>query len=111
PGDAEDLAGQPFVGPSGALLDKALTAAGIVRDDVYVTNVVKHYRYVIRGKKRLHQKPKIIQIQACMPWLLAEIGRVAPHTIVALGATAAQALFGKAFRVTRDRGRPTESGL
>ncbi len=105
PGDAEDLAGHPFVGPAGKLLDHCLFEAGIDRAQAYVTNVVKHFKWVPRGPRRIHSKPGAAEIEACFPWLEAEISLVAPHIVVALGATAAQALFGKAFRVTRDRGR------
>jgi uracil-DNA glycosylase len=105
PGDAEDLAGHPFVGPAGKLLDRCLAAAGIDRAKIYVTNVVKHFKWVPRGSRRIHSKPGSVEIEACFPWLEAEISVVAPRVVVALGATAAQALFGKTFRVTRDRGR------
>ena len=105
PGDAEDLAGRPFVGPAGKLLDGCLAEAGIDRAKTYVTNVVKHFKWVPRGPRRIHSKPGAVEIEACFPWLEAEISVVAPRIVVALGATAAQALFGKAFRVTRDRGR------
>jgi uracil-DNA glycosylase len=110
PGDAEDLAGHPFVGPAGKLLDRCLEEAGIDRSRTYVTNVVKHFKWVPRGPRRIHSKPGAVEIEACLPWLEAEIARVAPRIIVALGATAAQALFGRAVRVTRDRGRllPTD---
>lgn len=111
PGDAEDIAGRPFVGPAGKLLERALIDAGIDRRDVYVTNVVKHFKWIVRGKKRIHQKPNVIQIESCRPWLDAEIERVAPAVVIALGATAAQALFGKAFRVTQQRGEPVPSPL
>lgn len=111
PGDAEDLAGHPFVGPAGRLLDKALADAGIDRRRTYVTNVVKHFKWIVRGKKRIHQKPTVIEIEACRPWLDAEIDRVAPDLVIALGATAAQALFGKSFRVTQQRGQPVTSPL
>jgi uracil-DNA glycosylase family protein len=111
PGDHEDLEGHPFVGPAGHLLDKALADAGIDRKQVYVTNIVKHFKWIVRGKKRLHQKPKVIEINACEPWLMAEIDRVKPHVILCLGATPAQALLGRAFRVTRDRGKPIPSNL
>lgn len=111
PGDAEDLAGKPFVGPAGRLLDKALAETGIDRDAVYVTNAVKHFKWIARGKKRIHKKPNMLEIEACRPWLDAEIERVAPDVIVALGATAAQALFGRSFRVTRQRGKPVSSDL
>jgi uracil-DNA glycosylase len=105
PGDAEDLAGHPFVGPAGRLLDRCLVEARIDRKQTYVTNVVKHFKWVPRGPRRIHSKPSAIEIEACFPWLEAEISVVKPRVIVALGATAAQALFGRAFRVTRDRGR------
>jgi DNA polymerase len=111
PGDSEDLAGHPFVGPAGKLLDRCLAEAGIDRSQTYVTNVVKHFKWVPRGPRRLHSKPGAMEIEACFPWLEAEIAAVAPRIIVALGATAAQALFGKAFRVTRDRGRLVPSAL
>jgi DNA polymerase len=105
PGDAEDLAGRPFVGPAGKLLDRALAAAGIERSSAYVTNVVKHFKWVQRGKRRMHSKPGSREIQACRPWLDAEIAAVGPEVIVCLGATAAQVLLGSGFRVTRERGR------
>jgi len=105
PGDAEDLAGHPFVGAAGKLLDRCLKAAGIDRRRAYVTNVVKHFKWVPRGTRRIHSKPGSVEIAACFPWLEAEIAAVKPRIVVALGATAAQALFGTAFRVTRDRGR------
>ena len=110
PGDAEDLAGHPFVGPAGKLLDRCLEEAGIDRSRTYVTNLVKHFKWVPRGPRRIHSKPGAVEIEACLPWLEAEIARVAPRIIVALGATAAQALFGRAVRVTRDRGQllPTD---
>jgi uracil-DNA glycosylase family protein len=111
PGDAEDLAGHPFVGPAGRLLDRCLVEAGIDRARTYVTNVVKHFKWVPRGPRRIHSKPGSVEIEACFPWLEAEIGAVKPRIVVALGATAAQALFGKAFRVTRERGRPIPFGL
>jgi uracil-DNA glycosylase family protein len=105
PGDAEDIAGRPFVGPAGRLLDHCLAAAGIDRERAYVTNVVKHFKWVPRGTRRLHSKPSAAEIAACFPWLEAEIAAVAPRVLVALGASAAQALFGRDFRVTRERGR------
>ena len=111
PGDAEDLAGHPFVGPAGKLLDRCLAEAGINRARTYVTNVVKHFKWVPRGTRRIHSKPGSVEIEACFPWLEAEIAAVRPQIIVALGATAAQALFGRAFRVTRDRGRLVPSSL
>src|SRR5229473_3214032 len=105
PGDSEDLAGHPFVGAAGKLLDRCLRAAGIDRDRAYVTNAVKHFKWVPRGTRRIHSKPGSMEIAACFPWLEAEIAAVKPRLVVALGATAAQALFGKAFRVTRERGK------
>jgi uracil-DNA glycosylase family protein len=105
PGDKEDLEGKPFVGPAGALLDKALAEAGIDRKDTYVTNVVKHFKWEPRGKRRIHKKPNALQIAACRPWLDAELEIVKPDIVVCLGATAAQALLGRAFRVTRQRGQ------
>jgi uracil-DNA glycosylase len=111
PGDAEDLAGQPFVGPAGKLLERCLEEAGIDRSRTYVTNVVKHFKWVPRGTRRIHSKPGAVEIEACFPWLEAEIAVVAPRIVVALGATAAQALFGRVFRVTRDRGRLVPSNL
>ncbi len=104
PGDSEDLAGRPFVGPAGKLLDRALEAAGLDRRAVYVTNVVKHFKWEPRGKRRIHQKPNRNEIEACRPWLDAEIAVVRPRAIVCLGATAAQALLGRDFRVTQHRG-------
>jgi uracil-DNA glycosylase family protein len=104
PGDKEDLTGHPFVGPAGLLLDTALREAGIDRDAAYVTNAVKHFKYIERGKRRIHQSPKVIEIRACQPWLEAEIAAVKPRIIIALGATAARALFGPAFRLTQQRG-------
>jgi uracil-DNA glycosylase family protein len=105
PGDREDLAGRPFVGPAGRLLDEALVAAEIDRTQVYVTNAVKHFKWEPVGKRRLHQKPNAREIAACRPWLDAEFDALHPDVTVALGATAAQALMGAAFRVTRDRGK------
>jgi uracil-DNA glycosylase len=105
PGDREDLAGAPFVGPSGMLLDTALTEAGIDRTKTYVTNVVKHFKWRPVGKRRLHEKPNQMEVTACRPWLEAEIAQVRPAIVVALGATAAQALIGPQFRVTRQRGQ------
>lgn len=104
PGDQEDVTGRPFVGPAGRLLDDALEEAGITRDDAYVTNVVKHFKWVARGKRRIHQRPNARQIGACLPWLEAEIDVVQPEIVVLLGATAAQAILGSSFRVTRRRG-------
>lgn len=111
PGDQEDLAGKPFVGPAGKLLDTALSEAGIDRSKVYVTNAVKHFNWEPRGKRRIHKKPSSSQIAACRPWLDAEIARLRPRVIVCLGATASQALFGKEFRVTQHRGEFIESSL
>jgi uracil-DNA glycosylase family protein len=105
PGHEEDLAGRPFVGPAGRLLDRALEAAGIPRDDVYVTNVVKHFKWEPRGKRRIHAKPNQMEIGACLPWLQAELDVVKPEAVVCLGATAAQALLGPRFRVTQQRGK------
>jgi DNA polymerase len=111
PGDQEDRAGHPFVGPSGKLLDRALDEAGIDRDDVYVTNAVKHFKWERGGKsaRRIHKKPNDAEIRACHPWLEEEIRLVAPQVIVCLGATAAQAIMGKNFRVTKERGRPVKA--
>jgi DNA polymerase len=111
PGDREDLAGRPFVGPAGLLLDKALVEAGIDRSQVYVTNVVKHFKWERRGKRRIHKKPNSLEIAACRPWLDAEIAVTKPQVIVCLGATAAQALLGKSFKVTQHRGEFVASGL
>src|SRR5207253_7689907 len=105
PGDQEDVAGKPFVGPAGRLLDRALEEAGIKRDDVYVTNAVKHFKWEPRGKRRIHQKPNSREIAACRPWLEAELRLVKPKLVVLLGATAGQAIFGPSFRVTRERGK------
>ena len=111
PGDAEDLAGHPFVGPAGRLLDAALEEAGIDRKLVYVTNVVKHFKWEPRGKRRIHAKPNAAEIGACRPWLETEIALVQPRVLVCLGATAAQALLGRAFRVSRSRGELVPSPL
>jgi uracil-DNA glycosylase len=111
PGNEEDLAGQPFVGPAGRLLDDALREAGIDRDKTYVTNVDKHYKWEPRGKRLIHKKPNAGEVAACRPWLEAEIGMVKPKIIVCLGATAAQALLGPQFRVTKQRGQFIESTL
>jgi uracil-DNA glycosylase len=111
PGDQEDLAGKPFVGPAGRLLDKALEEAGIDRKLAYVTNVVKHFKWQPRGKRRIHQKPNAAEIAACRPWLDAELALLQPKALVCLGATAAQALLGRQFRVSKDRGVPVESDL
>jgi uracil-DNA glycosylase len=105
PGDQEDLQGRPFVGPAGKLLDRALEEAGIDRDLVYVTNVVKHFKWKPRGKRRIHEKPGTKEINACIPWLDGEIAAIQPEIVVCLGATAAQALLGKDFRVTKQRGQ------
>jgi len=104
PGNEEDLSGRPFVGPAGRLLDDALEAAGIDRKQTYVTNVVKHFKWEPRGKRRIHKKPNSLEIASCRPWLDAEIALIKPDVIVALGATAAQALLGPQFRVTKQRG-------
>lgn len=104
PGDQEDLSGRPFVGPAGGVLNRALEEAGISRQEVYVTNAVKHFKWEPRGKRRIHKKPNASEIAACLPWLEAELGLVQPKIIVCLGATAAQALLGKQFRVSRERG-------
>ena len=111
PGDSEDLAGHPFVGPAGRLLDRALEEAGIDRSRVYVTNVVKHFKWEPRGKRRIHAKPNAGEIGACRPWLDTEIALVKPRVLVCLGATAAQALLGRGFKVTRQRGTFVESTL
>lgn len=111
PGDKEDLAGRPFVGPAGKLLDQALEAAGIDRKDAYVTNVVKHFKWEPRGKRRLHKKPRASEIKACRPWLDAEISLIKAKVVVCLGATAAQSLLGKTFSVTRSRGTRVNSDL
>jgi uracil-DNA glycosylase len=105
PGDQEDTRGRPFVGPAGRILDKALEEAEIDRRIVYVTNAVKHFKFEPRGKRRIHQKPNALEITACHPWLEAEIEVIQPDVVVCLGATAAQALLGRAFRVTKDRGK------
>lgn len=111
PGDLEDRRGEPFVGPAGRLLDEALERAGIDRTRAYVTNVVKHFKWEPRGKRRLHSKPNQVEIDACRRWLDAEIALVQPRVLVGLGATAARALVGKDVRVTRDRGEPIPSTL
>ena len=111
PGDAEDLAGHPFVGPAGRLLDTALEEAGIDRKLVYVTNVVKHFKWEPRGKRRIHAKPNAAEIRACRPWLETEIALVKPRVLVCLGATAAQALLGKSFKVSQQRGELIPSSL
>ena len=111
PGDKEDLEGKPFIGPAGALLDKALVEAGIDRAKVYVTNAVKHFKWEPRGKRRIHKKPNAAEIAACRPWLEAEIAVLKPKVVVCLGATAAQALLGRDFRVTQHRGEFVESSI
>jgi uracil-DNA glycosylase family protein len=111
PGDREDIEGHPFVGPAGKVLDRGLERAGIATDQVYITNVVKHFRYKARGKRRIHQKPDRWQVSACLPWLDAEIAMITPTALVCLGATAAQALLGSHVRIGRDRGQPMESDL
>jgi uracil-DNA glycosylase len=111
PGDREDVEGEPFVGPAGGLLSRALEDAEIDRGEVYLTNAVKHFKWRPRGKRRLHQTPRAGEVEACKPWLEAELDAVRPSALVALGATAARALYGPSVRVTRDRGRPVESPL
>jgi uracil-DNA glycosylase len=112
PGDREDRVGEPFVGPAGEVLSKALTEAGIERREAYVTNVVKHFKWTQgRGKRRLHQRPNTEEVAACRPWLDAELEVVRPQVLACLGATAAKALFGSKIRVTKDRGRLLESDL
>jgi uracil-DNA glycosylase len=111
PGDKEDRAGRPFVGPAGRELDRALDEVGIDRGDVYVTNVVKHFAFEERGKRRMHRTPKRFEIDACQPWLGEELRVIEPEALVLLGATAAKALLGSSFRITRERGRPLDSDL
>src|ERR1043166_3586284 len=111
PGDYEDVAGKPFVGPAGKIMDRALVEAGIDRSEVYVTNTVKHFKWEPRGKRRIHKKTNSREIAACRPWLEAELRVVRPALLVCLGATAAQAIFGPSFRVTRERGKVLESEL
>ncbi len=111
PGDKEDLQGKPFVGPAGAVLDKALIAAGIDRHEVYLTNIVKHFKWEPRGKRRIHKKPNSAEIKACRPWLNAEIEAIKPRIIVLLGVTAAQGVLGRDFRVTQHRGQWVSSEL
>jgi uracil-DNA glycosylase family protein len=111
PGDKEDLAGKPFVGPAGRELDKGLEAAGIARDEAYVTNVVKHFKFEERGRRRIHQTPKRFEIDACSPWLEEELRVVSPEALVLLGATAAKALMGSSFRLTKHRGELLDSEL
>ena len=111
PGDKEDLAGKPFVGPAGRVFDEGLAVVGIDRKAAFVTNAVKHFKWEARGKRRIHQKPNAAELAACRPWLDAELDAVRPKVVVLLGATAAQALLGRPFRVTKNRGRPVESDL
>ncbi|AIE84106.1 UdgX family uracil-DNA binding protein [Fimbriimonas ginsengisoli] len=110
PGDKEDLAGRPFVGPSGELLAAAMEEAGIARDDVYITNAVKHFKWIPQAGRRLHQKPNAREIRACLPWLEAELARIKPKAVL-LGATAAQSILGSDFKLTKNRGRFVESDL
>jgi DNA polymerase len=111
PGDHEDQEGEPFVGPAGRELDRGLESAGIARDEAYVTNAVKHFKFTERGRRRIHQKPNQMEIKACRPWLDEELRVVGPEAVVLLGATAAQAVMGSSFRVTRERGRLLESEI
>ncbi|MFN2542275.1 MAG: UdgX family uracil-DNA binding protein [Chthoniobacterales bacterium] len=111
PGDYEDVAGKPFVGPAGKILDRALAEAGINRDEVYVTNAVKHFKWEPRGKRRIHKKPNSREIAACRPWMEAEMRLVKPKLVVCLGSTAGQVFFGSSFRVTRERGKVLSSKL
>jgi DNA polymerase len=111
PGDREDKEGHPFVGPAGRMLDKALEEVGIDRSEVYITNVVKHFKYTMRGKRRIHQRPDAEEIGACRPWLESELEQVKPQVLVCLGATAAKALLGPRFKVTQQRGEFVESEL
>ena len=111
PGDKEDRAGRPFVGPAGRELDKALEAVGIARDEVYITNVVKHFKFEERGRRRIHQTPKRFEIDACKPWLEEELRLVKPEALVLLGATASKALLGSSFRLTKHRGELLDSTL
>ena len=111
PGDKEDREGEPFVGPAGRLLDRALEEAGIDRAEAYVTNAVKHFKWRPSGKRRLHQTPRAGEIEACKPWLQAEVEAIKPQGLLAMGATAARSLFGTKVKVTKDRGRPLESPL
>lgn len=111
PGDREDREGHPFIGPAGQLLDRAVTEAGLDRARIYITNVVKHFKWEERGKKRIHQKPNAGEIRACRPWLDAELSVLRPAAVVCLGATAAQALLGKSFRVTQHRGETLETAF
>jgi len=111
PGDVEDKSGHPFVGPAGKLLDRALEEAGIERKECYFTNAVKHFKFEWRGKRRLHKTPRQIEVNACLPWLMAEVHAVKPALIVLLGATAGQAVFGKSFKITQERGKLLQSDL
>jgi len=111
PGDYEDVAGKPFVGPAGKILDRALAEAGINRDEVYVTNAVKHFKWEPRGKRRIHQKPNSREVAACRPWMEAEMRLIKPKMVICLGSTAGQAFFGASFRVTRERGKVLSSKL
>jgi DNA polymerase len=111
PGDKEDLAGEPFVGPAGQLLDRALGDAGVDRSLTYVTNIVKHFKWTPRGKRRIHQKPNAEEVKACWPWLEAEVAAIKPEIVVCLGATAAQGILGRQFKVTQRRGEILESPL
>jgi DNA polymerase len=111
PGDREDIEGHPFVGPAGRILDRGLKEAGIPREEVYLTNAVKHFRYKLRGKRRIHQRPDRWRMSACSPWLEAEPAVIEPRGVVCLGASAAQALLGPQIRIGSDRGRPIESDL
>jgi uracil-DNA glycosylase family protein len=111
PGDREDREGRPFVGPAGRELDRALEKAGIDRDDVYITNVVKHFKFEERGKRRMHKTPKRFEIDACRPWLDEELRVIGPEALIILGATAGKALMGNQFRITKERGRPLDSDL
>src|SRR4051812_14163022 len=111
PGDREDRAGEPFVGPAGRELDKALEAVGIDRRDVYITNVVKHFKFEERGKRRMHKTPKRFEIDACRPWFDAELETIKPEALIILGATAGKALLGSQFRISRERGKPIDSDL
>jgi uracil-DNA glycosylase family protein len=111
PGDQEDKQGRPFVGPAGTLLDRALTAVGIARSDVYLTNIVKHFKFEPRGKRRIHKKPNALEISACRPWLDAEVAVIRPRIVVLLGATAAQSILGRQFRVSQQRGRWVQSKI
>jgi uracil-DNA glycosylase len=111
PGDQEDRQGQPFVGPAGALLDKALADAGIARDAVYVTNAVKHFKWEPRGKRRIHKKPRVSEVKACRPWLEAELRAIKPSVVVCLGATAAQSVLGSQFKLMAHRGQLLTSAI